>query len=75
MIILDNSLPDGTGKDLLDYIQKIRRTGGKRVCVVSISGNSSEDQKVAYEGYPVVAFLQKPLIKTQVIGLISLIDS
>lgn len=65
IILLDNSLPDGTGRDFADYLKK----AGKKYPIVSISGNSVDDQKRLYEGNEVEMYYQKPLTKSQLINL------
>lgn len=69
-IMLDSQLPDGTGRDFLQYCHTVVKGRGVRLPpVVSMSGNSVEDQKSMYEGLEVYAFMVKPVSKSQLTGL------
>ncbi len=70
LLLLDNMLPDGSGKELLEFIATELPITNAPLKVISMSGNSSEDQRRLYEGYEVATFLQKPLSKSQILGLI-----
>ena len=70
MIFLDSILPDGTGKDLADFIREGQKKGNyKNLIAISLSGNSPADQKKMYEGYKIAAFLQKPMDREQILSL------
>ncbi len=75
IIFLDSALPDGTGRDFAELIKqnKIKGRLQKNVVLVSVSGNSEDEQKKLYEGYEVSAFIQKPLIKNQILDLLKLV--
>lgn len=69
---MDNLLPDGEGKDLMKYLvqeEEKHNTKNKKIPVVSMSGNSVENQKEDYEGYEIQAFFQKPLQMENLKGL------
>ena len=77
MVLLDSILPDGTGKDLANFIKKEQSKGKfKDLVVISLSGNSPDDQKLLYEDNNIIsAFLQKPLTKEQTLNLQSFVKS
>lgn len=76
VIILDNFLGDGTGLEFLKLAGNMLEAGGRRAKVVSISGNDVEEQKRMYEvagKCKIDAYLQKPVKKQEVLGLIQII--
>ena len=66
LVLLDSQLPDGTGRDFMEFWSKFER----KVPVVSMSGNSVRDQETMYTGFEVYAFLIKPISKAQLLDVI-----
>ncbi len=84
LILLDNLLGDGTGLDFLKMCEGDLTAGtAKRVKVVSVSGNSVEDQRKMYQevtaeatqgrGVVVDGYLQKPISKQKMLGLVQIL--
>jgi len=63
-------LTDGDGVDFAKFVRS--STEFKNIPIVSISGNSVDDQKTDYEGYKINEFCQKPLSKSQMLNLLNL---
>ena len=71
MVFLDSSLPDGVGSDMARYISEMKQKEmHTKMAIVSMSGNSLEDQKEMYKGYKIAAYVQKPLSRQQILGLL-----
>ncbi len=75
VIFLDSELPDGTGSDFMDYYRQHWLGLGfveKQVPVVSMSGNSVQDQQRKYASHTNMhAYLQKPVSKSALIDAIT----
>ncbi len=72
MVFLDSLLGDGTGLDFMKSVDWRKRNNGKVPVVISMSGNSLGEQKEMYQDIPEVrGFLQKPVKKSELIGLLS----
>ncbi len=70
-IILDNQLPDGTGLDfMVHYAGVVTDHGIKQLPVISMSGNSAQDQERLYRGYSMHSFLEKPVSKAQLLNVL-----
>jgi len=67
IVIIDNLLPDGNGRDLAEFIKNMKKLN--RIQIISISANSITEQKKMYEKLEIQAFLQKPLSKKQICSL------
>ncbi len=71
VIVLDNLLGDGTGVDFLRKAQIARGSGPK---VISVSGNSVEEQKRTYDeaegAFRIEGYLQKPVRKQDLLGMV-----
>ena len=75
LILLDNQLPDGTGLDFMSFYKKSEKSKlCKKVPVVSMSGNSVSDQKRIYSNYEMNGFLEKPVLKEVLSGIIKSIE-
>ncbi len=72
VILLDSSLPDGSGRDFMQCYEEVIQEKGEaaRVPVISMSGNSIEDQQEMYETCKLYAYLMKPISKSELIRLI-----
>lgn len=70
VIFLDSQLQDGIGTDVLAECARLATERGKTVPVVSMSGNSAQDQRELYTGYSIHAFLQKPVSKAQLLDIL-----
>ncbi|MDR3395589.1 MAG: response regulator [Parasulfuritortus sp.] len=70
-ILLDSQLPDGIGLDfMVHYAELLKNKGTKQLPVISMSGNSAQDQEKLYLGYPLHAFLEKPVSKSQLLDVL-----
>lgn len=70
LILLDNLLPDGTGKDFLEFLEEHEKNLKlNKIPIVSMSGNSIDEQKEHYEGFEIKAFFQKPLRMENIKGI------
>ncbi len=75
LVVLDNLLGDGTGADFLKQANEVL-SGASSTKVISVSGNSAEEQRRMYQeggAGRVVAYLQKPVRKQELLGLIQVI--
>lgn len=68
MILLDSLLPDGTGRDFLDFLNE-NGWDLSNIPIVSMSGNPVCDQENEYRDYKIKAFFQKPLKYNTIKGL------
>ncbi len=71
LVLLDSQFPDGTGADFMLYytiLAKAKRI--KMAPVASMSKNSAQCQELAYAGYHMHAFLEKPVTKSQLLGVL-----
>ncbi len=76
VVTLDNFLGDGTGADFIQQAKKVIKTspGKGGVKVISVSGNAVEEQRAMYRGEElVVGFLQKPVKKQDLLGLVQVV--
>ncbi len=75
VVILDNLLGDGTGLDFMRTCERMLAgaDGKRRTRVISVSGNDVAEQKRMYESVAVDGFLQKPVRKQDVLGLIQVL--
>lgn len=69
IILLDNFLGDGTGAEFLMKATQNAEVGRLHAKVVSMSGNSVEEQRENYAGYRVDSFLQKPVRKQDLLDI------
>eukprot|EP01022_Parablepharisma_sp_SALTPOND_P023166 TRINITY_DN480_c0_g1_i1.p2 TRINITY_DN480_c0_g1~~TRINITY_DN480_c0_g1_i1.p2 ORF type:complete len:823 (-),score=89.53 TRINITY_DN480_c0_g1_i1:4376-6844(-) len=75
IILLDNLLGDGTGIDFFVFAEeKVKKEDAKMPLVISISGNSVQDQKEFYQGCGVKIFLQKPIKKQDLMDLLQVLQ-
>jgi len=65
-------LEDGLGLEFAAHVRKSRGPSSK-VPIISISGNTIDDQRKQYEGYNIDAFYQKPMTKTQLLNLLDFV--
>ncbi len=71
VIFLDSQLPDGTGVDFMSYYtQMVQKKETRRVPVVSMSGNPVPDQENVYSGFDIYTFIEKPISKAILLGII-----
>ncbi len=71
-VLLDNFLGDGTGADFVRRAEEMGKTKGRKMPkVISVSGNSLEEQKSMYEGMAMHGYLQKPVRKQDVLDMLS----
>eukprot|EP01022_Parablepharisma_sp_SALTPOND_P022908 TRINITY_DN46_c0_g1_i1.p6 TRINITY_DN46_c0_g1~~TRINITY_DN46_c0_g1_i1.p6 ORF type:complete len:237 (-),score=42.11 TRINITY_DN46_c0_g1_i1:2111-2821(-) len=72
IIFLDSELPDGIGLDFMKHFTNTikEKSLKKPPPVVSMSGNSIPDQQDLYRDYEMYSFLQKPISKTMLLGII-----
>ncbi len=71
IIFLDSQLPDGSGVEFMAYYTKlVERSGIHRAAVVSMSGNSLPDQQNMYSGFDIYSYLEKPVSKAVLQGII-----
>ncbi len=70
IVVLDSFLGDGTGAD---FLRLVRTSGRKMPKVISVSGNTIDDQRRMYEGCPVDGFVQKPAKKQDVLEMVAIL--
>ena len=57
LILLDSLLPDGSGRDLLIFLDKEQKLRGwKKIPVISMSGNSIPEQHNMYQSFDILAY-------------------
>ncbi len=74
VIFLDNQLTDGSGVEFMEHYKNVVTAhGGQAVPVVSMSGNAVRDQERTYSAFNMHAYLQKPIPKAMLLGLVKAI--
>eukprot|EP01022_Parablepharisma_sp_SALTPOND_P024360 TRINITY_DN536_c0_g1_i1.p1 TRINITY_DN536_c0_g1~~TRINITY_DN536_c0_g1_i1.p1 ORF type:complete len:666 (+),score=101.58 TRINITY_DN536_c0_g1_i1:574-2571(+) len=75
LVMLDNLLPDGSGVQFMEFaLGFMKEKGAPMPAVISMSGNSVEDQKEMYSGYNLQGYLQKPIRRQVLLELIRIIQ-
>ena len=72
IVLLDDSLVDGTGIKFMKFATKhVKETGLKMPTVITIGASSIQEQKSMYGGYTISGYLSKPIRKIDIAVLIS----
>eukprot|EP01022_Parablepharisma_sp_SALTPOND_P004416 TRINITY_DN120242_c1_g1_i1.p1 TRINITY_DN120242_c1_g1~~TRINITY_DN120242_c1_g1_i1.p1 ORF type:complete len:714 (+),score=38.57 TRINITY_DN120242_c1_g1_i1:550-2691(+) len=71
LVLLDSSLPDGTGANFMEkYMEGVHEKEWKIAPVVSMSGQTVQEQEEMYSGYQIYAYLQKPISKALLLDIL-----